>query len=155
MRYVNETSIEALIDDAPAGAYARWRAEPKYRLNNLAGDAPAWRFIELADLELLAFDQCLVFGAAYPGDANGLADAARRDAVVRQARDIAWSVYRAYARRATVEQRLLFARELAAAVEGGTGSCGSLLPIAMCDGDRSVAAEAKALRTRLLQTARL
>lgn len=152
---MNETSLEALIEAAPDGAYARWRGEPKYRLNNLAGDAPAWRFIELAELELVAFDQCLVLGAAYPGDADGLAVAARRDAVVRQARDIACSVYRAYAGRATVERRLLLARELAAAVEHGTGSCGSLLPMVMCDGDRAVVAEAKALRARLLSAVRL
>lgn len=137
------------IDAAPAGVYERWRVEPKYRLNNLAGDAPAWRFIGLGELELLAFDQCLVFGAAFPGDGSELAGAARRDAVVRQARDVAWAAYAAYARRTSVERRLNFTRELAAAVEGGTGSPGSLLVVAMCDGATAVVAQAHALRRRL------
>ncbi len=138
---------------AAEGVFARWRAEPKYRLNNLAGDEPAWRFVDLAELELLAFDQCIVFGAAFPGGASELPAAARRDAVVRQARDVAWAAYRAYARRADVERRLRFAHELAAAVGGGVGSSGSLLVVATCDADGGVTAEADALRARLAEGA--
>ena len=148
---MNEIAIDALMDAALGGVYARWRDEPKYRLNNLAGDTAAWRFIGLAELELLAFDQCIVFGATYPGSEHELTDAARRDAVVGQAREIAWAVYRAYARRASVERRLCLAREVAAAIEAGTGSSGSLLPIGACDEDGAVVAEAKAIRSRLLK----
>jgi hypothetical protein len=154
LRYVNETPSDALVEAASNGAYATWRGAPKYRLNNLAGDILAWRFIEIAELELLAFDQCIVFGAVFPGEHSELAGAARRDAVVRQARDVAWAVYAAYARRTNVERRLRFARELAAAVEGGTGSRGSLLPQALCDGDASVVEEANALFARLSEPAR-
>ncbi len=152
---MNEIAHEAIVIDAtPASVYARWCVEPKYRLNNLAGDAPAWRFVGLAELELLAFDQCLVFGATYPGDATELPATARRDAVVRQARDVTWAVYRVYATRASVDRRLRLAYELAAAVDAGTGSAGSLLPLAMCDGDATVVAEAQALRDRLAEAAR-
>lgn len=140
---MNEIASHALdTGQTPAGVYTRWRAEPKYRLNNLAGDPTAWRWVDLDELELVAFDQCVVFGATFPGTVAELAAAARRDAVVRQARDLTWAAYRAYARRASVERRVRFARELGDAVETGTGSTGSLLPVAMCDGDAAVVATA-------------
>jgi hypothetical protein len=154
LRYVNERRSDTLEAAAPDGVYAGWRAAPKYRLNNLVGDILGWRFVELAELELLAFDQCIVFGAAFPGTAAELAPAARRDAVVRQAHDATWAAYRAYAARASADRRRSFARELAAAVEDGTGSAASLLPPSICDEDASVIAEAHALHARLVVLAR-
>jgi hypothetical protein len=151
---VNEAASDRAVVATPDGVYAGWRAAPKYRLNNLAGDILAWRFVELAELELLAFDQCVVFGAVFPGEPSELAGAARRDAVVRQARETTWAVYCAYATRATVERRLSFVRELAAAVGNGTGSAASLLPPSICDEEAYVAAEAHALHARLVEPAR-
>lgn len=133
--------------------YARWRTAPKYRLNNLAGDASAWAFIDLTELELLAFDQCLVFGAAYPGTAAELPGAMRRDAVVRQVRDATWAAYRSYAGRSTLERRLGFVHELASALELGISSAGALLPAAACETDAVIVFEARQLLCCLAEAA--
>lgn len=152
---MNEATPTVVFESPePNGVFARWRATPKYRLNNLAGDPTAWRTIGVGELEVLSFDQSIVFGAAFPGTASELAAAMRRDAVVRQARDAAWTVHRAYAFRADAERRLRFVRELAAAIEIGTGSAGSLLPAISSDGDPIVAAEARRLIVRLAEATR-
>ncbi len=150
---MNESS-HAPVVAAADGVYPRWRGAPKYRLNNLAGDVLGWRFIDLDELEVLAFDQCVVFGATFPGDAGELVAAARRDAVVRQARGIAWAAYRAYVQRADAARRRRFARGLATAVDDGAGSSGSLLPVVLCDADAAVGAEANTVLARLAAAVR-
>ena len=128
---------------APIGAlYGRWRSAPQYQLANLAGDPPAWREIPLDVLELLAFDQCLVLGAACSATAATIGRAARHDAVARQARDTLWAIYRCVAMRMRPERRLALLHEVAHAVECGTGSVASLLAFTACDPDRSVRAAA-------------
>ncbi len=146
-----ETARLDTREPAPVGAlYGRWRSAPQYQLANLAGDPPAWREIPLDMLELLAFDQCLVFGATCSATVASIDGVARRDAVVRQARDTLWAIYRCVAMRMQPERRLALMHEVAHAVECGTGSVASLLPFAVCDPDRSVrvgaASRARALR---------
>ncbi|MBI5285310.1 MAG: hypothetical protein HY874_09475 [Chloroflexi bacterium] len=136
---------------APMGElHARWRAAPQYHLANLASDPPAWREIPLDMLELLAFDQCLVFGATCSATAATIDGIARRDAVVRQTRDALWAIYRCVALRMQPPRRLALMREVAHAVERGTGSVASLLAFTACDSDRSVRAAA-ASRARALR----
>lgn len=131
------------------GIYARWQTGPRYRLVNLAGDPAAWRSIDLDLLELLVFDQCIVFGAAYAGDFAALAGAARRDAVVRQSRNTIWGAYRAYARRAGASRRLQLLHDVAEAAEAGNGSIGSLLPFRVRDPAVAIRAAAATARARL------
>jgi hypothetical protein len=147
-----------LLADAPAASpdgslYARWRTGPTYRLVNLAGDPPAWQSVDLDLLELLVFDQCLVFGAAYPGTGLTLDAIARRDAVVRQARDTISALYRAFAGRVSVDRRLQLLRDVAHAVAGGAGSAGSLLPFRAYDPEPAVVAAALTAGARLAATA--
>jgi hypothetical protein len=145
-------------DAAPAGAsqaapdgglYARWRTGPQYRLVNLAGDPAAWLSIDLDLLELLVFDQCLVFGAAYAGGPAALGRAARRDAVVRQSRDTLWAAYRAYTKRAAVSRRRRLLHDVAEAAAAGAGSIGSLLPFGACDMEAAIVSAAATARARL------
>jgi len=146
-----ETTRVGARASAPVGTlFGRWRSAPQYQLANLAGDPPAWREVPLDMLELLAFDQCLVFGATCSATAATIDRVARRDAVVRQSRDTLWAIYRCVAMRMRPERRLALMQEVVHAVECGTGSVASLLPFTACDPDRTVrraaAASARALR---------
>lgn len=118
--------------------YARWRTEPQYRLMNLARDPEAWHVVPLDMLQLLAFDQCIVFGAACPDVNVSLASAGRRDRVVKQSHLALWAVYSRVMARMSPERRIALMHEVALAVAGGLGSPASLLPFTHWDDDPSV-----------------
>jgi len=122
--------------------YERWRSEPQYRLLNLTGDPEAWRVVPLDMLQLLAFDQCIVFGAACPDVNVSLASAGRRDRVLKQSHLTLWAVYSRVMARMSPERRIALMREVALAVADGLGSPASLLPFSRWDDDPSVRAAA-------------
>lgn len=129
---------------APGALYERWRNEPRYRLINLETDPAAWRVVPLDTLELLAFDQCLVFGAACPDPAADVDRAARRDRVVRDAWADARALYAAVAARLPRDRRLALIDELAAALADGVSSANALRPFLTLDPDPAVRAAATA-----------
>jgi hypothetical protein len=135
--------LDASAPAAPrTGAlYERWRSEPQYRLSNLAGDPEAWRVVPLDTLELLAFDQCLVFGAVCP-DSAAVDRAARRDRVVKQSRDTLFAIFDCVTKRMSPARRLALMRGVACAVEQDISSPAALLPFTRWDDDPSVRAAA-------------
>lgn len=128
----------------PGTLYARWRSAPQYRLINLVGDPAAWRVSPLDVLELLVFDQCIIFGAVCPYTGDAVDRIARHDAVVMQTRKTLWAIYACVVERMTREQRLALMHEVALAVECGPGSVGSLQPFLRCEPDASIRAAAAA-----------
>lgn len=136
--------LDASAPAAPqTGAlYDRWRSEPRYRLINIETDPAAWRVVSLDTLELLAFDQCLVFGAACPDPAADVDRAARRDRVVRDAWADARALYAAVAARLPRARRLTLIDEIAAALADGVSSPNALLPFTTCDPDPAIRAAA-------------
>ena len=139
--------VEVPATSPDSGLFARWLAEPTYRLANLAGDPESWCSVDVDLLELLVFDQCVVFGAAFPGTLAALDAIAGRDRIVRQSRHTIWMLYAAFAARTRVDRRLRLLRDVSAAVSAGVGSRGSLLPFGACDPARTVASEARRLAT--------
>jgi hypothetical protein len=128
----------------PGTLYARWRSTPQHRLTNLLSDAVVWRVVPLDVLELLVFDQCIIFGAVCPYTGDALDRVARRDAVVMQTRKTLWAIYACAVERMGREQRLALMHEVALAVECGPGSAGSMLPFLKCEPDASIRAAASA-----------
>jgi hypothetical protein len=144
MTHPGAVLAEAGGGNAVGRVYARWRTGPTYQLAYLAGDPLEWPHVDIEALELLVFDQCMVFGAAFPGSREELARAARRDKVVRRVRKMAWAVYEAFAARASVDRRLHMLDEVMAGIDAGGGSIGSLVPFCECDADEGVVAAAVA-----------
>jgi hypothetical protein len=138
----------------PGTLYARWRAAPQFRLTNLLGDPAAWRLAPVDLLELLVFDQCIIFGAVCPYTGDALDRVARRDAVVMQTRKTLWAIYACAVERIGREQRLALMHEVALAVECGPGSAGSLQPFLRCEPDASIRAAASARACALRELAR-
>ncbi|HYM15392.1 MAG TPA: hypothetical protein VEZ14_07515 [Dehalococcoidia bacterium] len=140
------TTVEpATTAPLPGPIYVRWRAEPPFRLLNLAGDPDAWGTLPLDAVELLLFDQCLVFGAAYPGPLYALDHIARRDRVVRVARDRLRIAYACFVARSPADRRIAIAREVAQTVALHLGSAASLIPFVHWDTDEGVRDAASAL----------
>jgi hypothetical protein len=133
--------------------YARWRSAPQYRLTNMLGDPLAWRVVPVELLELLVFDQCIIFGAVCPHTGDALNRIARRDAVVMQTRKTLWAIYACAVERMPREQRLALMHEVALAVECGPGSAGSLQPFLRCEPDASIRAAASARAGALREAA--
>lgn len=145
------SQLDALWPALAGTLYARWQSAVQYQLINLASDPAACRWISLDLLEMLAFDQCLVFGAACPQATDSLDRLAQRDAVVRRTRNTLWAVYGWVTKRMPPERRLRLLHEVAQAVECGTGSAASLLPFVECDPDASIKAAASQRANALRQ----
>ena len=126
----------------PGALYRRWRAVEPHVLMNLTNDAESWPALALDDLELLAFDQCILFGAAYPGSPAFVEWAARRDRVVRTCRDRLLRAYALMTARLEPARRIALMHEVAHAVEQGVGSPAALLPFTHWDHDAGVRAAA-------------
>ncbi len=124
------------------GLYDRWRAEAPHVLMNRMNASELWPALPLAELELLAFDQCLLFGAAYPGSPAFVEWAARRDRVVRQSRDRLFAAYACVTTKMDPARRISLMHEVAHAVDQGAGSTAALLPFTHWDHDDSVRAAA-------------
>lgn len=126
----------------PGALYLRWRAVEPHVLVNLTNDDESWPALPLDDLELLAFDQCLLFGAAYPGSPAFVEWAARRDRVVRRCRDRLFAAYAWVTAKMEPARRVALMHEVAHAVDQGAGSPAALLPFTHWDRDDTVRAAA-------------
>jgi hypothetical protein len=127
---------------SPGALYLRWRGVEPHVLMNLMNSVELWPALPLDDLELLAFDQCLLFGAAYPGSPAFVEWAARRDRVVRRSRDRLFAAYSCVTRRMGPALRTALMHEVAHAVDQGVGSPAALLPFTHWDHDDAVRAAA-------------
>ena len=137
----------------PGTLYARWRSTPQHRLINQLGEALTWRMVPIDVLELLVFDQCIIFGAVCPQAGDAVDGIARRDAVVMQTRKTLRAIYACAVERMGREQRLALMHEVALAVECGPGASGSMLPFMKCDPDASIRAAASARAGELREAA--
>jgi hypothetical protein len=126
----------------PGALYVRWRAAEPYVLMNLMNATESWPALPLDELELLALDQCLVFGASYPGSPAFVEWAARRDRVVRRSRDRLFAAYACVTTKLEPARRIALMHEVAHAVEQGAGSPAALLPFTHWDHDDTVRAAA-------------
>lgn len=143
------TSVASYATSA-GSLFDRWRVEPSYRLINMGAEPEAWPVLPLAELELLAFDQCIVFGAACPGSPAFAEWAARRDRVVRQARDRLFQAYACVMSRMKPIRRIALMYEVADAIESGVGSQAALVPFTHWDRDDAVRAAAAERASRPL-----
>jgi hypothetical protein len=137
-------SAPSRVPVPPGTLYARWRSTPQHQLTNLLSDTLAWHVVPIDVLELLVFDQCIIFGAVCPHAGEAVNQIARRDAVVMQTRKTLWAIYACAVERIGRDQRLTLMHEVALAVECGPGSAGSLVAFIKCDPDASIRAAASA-----------
>jgi hypothetical protein len=122
----------------PGALYLRWRAAEPHILINLMNDTESWPALPLDEFELLAFDQCILFGAAYPGSPAFVEWAARRDRLVRRSRDRLFAAYACVTTKMDPARRITLMHEVAHAIDEGAGSCASLLPFTHWDRDDAV-----------------